>query len=308
MEWLYGPSCGECPQRRATDHEAMSADEALEPLPRCLKCGHPLMPAIGVMAPHIDSYTRLVCLDCTQKRKLTCQHPKHFGASLITEHLSTKYAVPGTSHKNSHRKYRKVCCYKCAKRYSLETWLDFSLRKGNVDLITGEIKELPDESEDYSLTAGYVQLDPMHEHGGMEVCWCPTKGIEGTYRVVNGQRFNVWIAFQPRKFTYITFKEKNTRVLKVLRYNPDSLLPDGGNTTLGTIWHSGVNAWIDSVLGTKDSPRAKNPAPMGWSYVRITGVNQTGTHTLFTSRYTDNDHDSSGHKSIREWVEWCHNQ
>ncbi len=309
--WRYDVSCGQCPQRRATDTEANNAHDIGYPLPRCLHCDAPLMPAIGIMKPHPDNYENLTCYECVTVKKLSCEYGKHIGDKIVDGRFTVKCAIRGTTHATSDLRYPKIVCLKCYKRHKLESWVDYSLRMGSFDKETGEIKELPGVTRELKFTPAHIQFDPMAEHGGMKDCWCPTAGIEGVTRIVDGQRFPNWIAFQPRSFNYIMFREKNTRILRVTRYEPDTLNVE--NTSLGTVWHSGVNNWIDTVLPTADKKRCTNPVPMGWCYVRITGVTgPSSRHALYTSRYGDVVREAVDNEarrpSIREWVEWCHGQ
>jgi hypothetical protein len=324
-------NCGVCPQRRASELESHNA-ATVEPivlLPTCDMCGHDIIPALGSMAPcpaaiensiakygiadcectprHYMIKNMLTCLQCSLKKVFRCECPKHGGKNEFPslQYLS-HFAWISANVKDKGTAYKKLCCYKCHTRYKLESWSEYCVRNGNVSP-DGEVIILPGAQTTLSLSSAQSQYDPLAQYGGMVNCWMPRKGIEGTYRKVDGVMLPNWIAFLPKRYVHIPLKNTSHRVMVGTRYNPTDLLPDL-NVTMSSLWHPSVNAAVDLILDPSGKSHPTNLLNVGFLYVRVLGlVPGTERHDLRIHRYNDHIQEFPG-CTIREWVEWNHNQ
>mgnify|MGYP006271704407 CR=1 FL=1 len=286
-------SCGECPQRRASLAEETYAYERGNPLPSCFRCDSAIMPAIGPCAPSPDKLHGLLCLECARNRQVRCECPKHNGNKLVHEHRASPCAWVSRKYNTRETVSKLLICETCARRHNLLTWQDYCAKAVGYDE-NGEVRLLQGES-------GRLRLegDPFKDFGGEAHLWSPARGITGTWVVVDGVPVRPWVCFLPNSFRFFQRGSRSHRIVTGVRYNPANLL----SADLCTVWHSGVNAYIDTLLDPSRSGHALSIRSVGWLYVRVCGVvGDTSKHDLYFSRYSD---DGEG-LSLHQWVSKCH--
>ena len=186
-----------------------------------------------------------------------------------------------------------IICETCARRHNLLTWEAYCEKAAGYNE-HGEVNLLPGES-------GRLRLegDPFKDFGGESGLWSPARGAEGTWIIVEGKPVRPWVCFLPNAFRFFQRGPRSHRVIQGVRYNPSNLL----TADLCTVWHSGVNAYLDTLLDPKGSGSPLSVRTIGWLYVRVLGtVGETSKHDLFFSLYSS---DGQG-LSLHQWVSACH--
>ena len=286
-------SCGECPQRRASLEEEAYAYEVGHPLPECYRCGHSVKPAIGNTAPSPDKLGSLLCLHCARNRQARCECPKHAGNKLVHEHRAAPCAWVSRKHATRDTVSRLIVCDTCARRHNLMPWQEYCAKAAGYDE-NGEVRLLQGETGKLRLEG-----DPFANFGGESGLWSPARGSAGTWIVVEGKPVRPWICFLPNAFKFFQRGARNHRVIAGVRYNPVDLL----SANLCTVWHSGVNAYLDTLLDPSRTGHALSIRSIGWLYVRVCGtVGDTSRHDLYFSRYSE---EGQG-LSLHQWVAKCH--
>lgn len=286
-------SCGECPQRRASLDEEAYYSELGRPLPECYRCGSPVMPAIGPTAPASDKLGSLLCLQCARNRQVRCECPKHAGGKLVHEHRAAPCAWVSRKYNTRETVSKILVCDTCARRHNLMPWEEYCAKAAGYNE-HGEVNLLPGES-------GRLRLegDPFRDWGGESGLWSPARGSAGTWIVVEGKPVRPWVCFLPNAFKFFQRGSRSHRVVAGVRYNPTNLL----SADLCTVWHSGVNAYLDELLDPSRTGHPLSIRSVGWLYVRVLGtVGDTSKHDLYFSRYSE----EGKSLSLHQWVSACH--
>lgn len=287
-------NCGQCPQRRASEAEIDAASEQGKELPPCVKCGALLTLAIGATAPSPEASHALTCLECQRNKQEACQCPKHIGGKLVPAIAVSAYSWQSRSYRSKDTVSKLRCCVKCAMKYRLQTWLEYSESQRSIDHETGEVLPLFG-------TSGALKLesDPFYQYGGFSRVWCCSRGAKGTWRVVNGVAERPWIAFLPHEFAYARIRGVNTRYIVATEYDPHTIAAEKRRAVL----HSSINSELDKLLKPEGSQYSLNVASLGWCYARVCGLapGSSETHHVYLSLYRDHEG-----VSLSEWIRDCH--
>ena len=289
-------SCGQCPCRRASDDECNAAYDEGRELLRCRVCDSPIMPSVRPgYEPRATHISTPMCLECFKTRnvKTQCEYPRHKGDRYVPSHNVAKYAVLSQAKTTFGRYFKRPCCATCAVRHSLQTWDDYALSRGEIDVHTGEVKPLIQDTPELRL-----HTHPIEAFGGMRVCWCPKRGMDGA--VIKREGFSVEnvCVFKPLRFASFQWGSKRHRIIVATRIDTSDI----GNFQ-GTVWHAGVNAWIDSQRELSGDSGLRQ---FGWIYARITGVREgSDKHTLAIASHETWLRDNEHKGTFAQWLQWC---
>lgn len=288
-------SCGMCPCRRATDDECeVFQSTGVEPL-RCCACDYPIVPSVRPgYEPRGTHVQTPRCYECFKLRsvKATCMCPKHRGDKLFPAEQAGEYCILSTNKTTQGQPNKVTVCPTCAIRYQLTPWDDYALSRGTIDRTTGEVSPLLQHTPELKLSR-----HPIEAFGGMKVCWCPKRGIEGTYVKAEGfTRDNVAV-FNPLRFASFQYGSKRHRIILCTRMD----YPTSASTYQGTVWHPSVSRWFDVAHEASGDHGMRQ---FGWMYVRVTGVKSTDAHTFAISSFNQWRRDNEGN-TVAQWLSHC---
>ena len=233
--------------------------------------------------------------------------PKHRGDKLFPAEQAADYCLLSTNKTTQGQPRKVTVCPTCAIRYQLTPWDDYALSRGTIDRTTGEVSPLLQYTPELKLST-----HPIEAFGGMAVCWCPKKGVAGTFITRDGFTVDNVAVFKPLRFASFQYGSKRHRIIVATRMDyPTSAITHQGTVRIdypasaityqGTVWHPSVSRWFDVAHEASGDCGMRQ---FGWVYVRVTGIKSTEAHTFAISSFNQWRQDTEG-TTVAQWLNHC---